>query len=109
MLDKIQNNGSESIVQSQNLDRIKGSGTTNPFEEDDNKFFIDESNISSTAMEKYQREIDIKTFSEILKQTDQKEADNMVLQQAFGGDLSIENNDFLSELLNSEEFLNDIA
>ena len=60
MLDKIQNTGSESITQSQNLDRIRGLGVSNPFEEDDKGFFVDESNISSLALEKYQRELDVK-------------------------------------------------
>ena len=109
MLDKIQNNNSESIIQSQNLDRIKGLGVTNPFEESDNNYFIDESNISTAALEKYQRELDIKTFSDILKETDEKAANELVLHQAFEGKFSIDDVDFLSELLNNEEFLNDIA
>ena len=109
MLDKIQNNNSESIVQSQNLDRIKGLGVSNPFEESDSAYFIDESSISTAALQKYQREIDVKTFSEILKDTDEKAANDLVLQQAFEGKFSVDDVDFLSELLNNEEFLNDIA
>ena len=108
MLDKILNNNSESITQSQSLDRIKGV-TSNPFEEVENGYFIDESNISSAAIQKYQREVDIKKFSEILKETDEKSANELVIQQALDGKLSIENDDFLSELLNNEDFLNDIA
>ena len=74
MLDKIQNNNSESIIQSQNLDRIRGLGATNPFEDDDKGFFVDESSISSLALEKYQRELDVKKFSDILMETDEKAA-----------------------------------
>lgn len=109
MLDKILGTSSEIINQSQSLDRIKGVGATNPFEEDSKNFFIDESRISTVALEKYQREVDIKKFSEILMQTDEKAANELVLKQAFDGLFSIDDNDFLSELLNSEEFLNDIA
>ena len=72
MLDKIQGNISETIAQSQGLEKIKGLGVTNPFEDDDKGFFIDQSDISSLAMQKYQREIDINYFSEILKQTDEQ-------------------------------------
>ena len=79
MLDKIQNNNSESIIQSQNLDRIRGLGATNPFEDDDKGFFVDESSISSLALEKYQRELDVKKFSDILMETD----DSNVLQKTF--------------------------
>ena len=109
MLDKITNTGSESIAQSQNLDRIRGLGVSNPFEEDLSKFFVDESVISQGALEKYQREVDIKTFSDMLLQTDEKEANNLVLMQALEGRFSIDNDEFLSELLSSEDFLNDIA
>lgn len=108
MLDKILANNSEIIEQSQSLDRIKGLGTTNPFE-NSNDYFIDESHISNAALEKYQKEIDVKTFSEILMQTDENAANELVLQQAFDGVLSIDNTDFLTELLDNEDFLNDIA
>ena len=109
MLDKILANNSEIINQSQSLDRISGLGVTNPFEESKDKFFIDESNISTAAFEKYQREIDVKNFSEILMQTDEKAANELVLKQAFEGLFSIDDTDFLSELLDNEELLNDIA
>ncbi len=108
MLDKILNNNSESITQSQSLDRVKGV-TTNPFEEVGNGFFVDESDISSAAIHKYQREMDIKKFSEILKETDEKTSTELVLKQAFEGNLSIDNDDLISELLNNKDFLNDIT
>lgn len=109
MLDRILGTNSEIINQSQSLDRISGLGVTNPFEESKDKFFIDESNISTAAFEKYQREIDVKNFSEILMQTDEKAANELVLKQAFEGLFSIDDTDFLSELLDNEELLNDIA
>jgi hypothetical protein len=109
MLDKILANNSEIIDQSQSLDRIKGLGTTNPYEVDKNKFFIDESSISTAALEKYQKELDVKTFSEILLQTDEKAANELVLQQAFEGLFSIDDTDFLTKLLDNEDLLNDIT
>ncbi len=108
MLDKIHNNGSDAIDQSQNLEKIKNLGVSNPFAYDDTNFFIDESHISNEALKKYQRELDVQTFGEILKNTSQKEADELVLKQAFDGLLSIDDDNFLSELLNSKEFLNDL-
>lgn len=109
MLDKIVNTNSETVLQSQNLDRIGAVGTTNPFEKSDKSFFVDESQISNAAMEKYEHELDVQRFSEILKETDEKEANELVLQQAFDGILSIDDDEFMSELLASEVFLNDIA
>ena len=109
MLDKILANNSEIIDQSQSLDRIKELGVSNPYKVDKNKFFIDESSISTAALEKYQKELDIKNFSEILMQTDEKAANDLVLQQAFEGLFSIDDTDFLSELLDNEDLLNDIT
>ncbi len=108
MLDKILNSNSESILQSQNLDRIGQIGASNPFEKSESAFFVDESQISNSAIEKYQHELDIKKFSDILKSTDEKEANELVLKQAFDGVLSIDDDEFLSELLSSEVFLNDV-
>lgn len=108
MLDKILGNNSEIINQSQSLDRIRGIGVSNPYEDSDKNFFVDESRISTEAMNKYQREIDIQHFSEILKQTDEKASTELVLQQAFEGMFSIDDSDFLSQLLDNEDFLNDI-
>ena len=109
MLDKILGTNSESVTQSQNLDRIKEIGTTNPYEAASNNYFIDESDISSEAIAKYEHENDIKKFSEILMQYDEKDALEQVLQKVFDGSISIDNDDFLSELLTNEDFLNDIA
>lgn len=108
MLDRIQNNSLDNINQSQNLEKIEKYGSTNPIKEDRKSFFIDESQISQRALEKYQRELDITKFSDILKQTSQKEADDLVMSKAFNGSLSVENDDWLSELINSKDFLDDI-
>ena len=109
MLDKILSSNSESVKQSQNLDRINQIGATNPFEKANSDYFVDESNISSEAIAKYERENDVKKFSDILMQYDEKDALEQVLQKVFDGSISIDNDEFLSELLTNEDFLNDIA
>ena len=109
MLDKILGSNSESVKQSQNLDRINQIGATNPFEKANSDYFVDESNISSEAIAKYERENDVKKFSDILMQYDEKDALEQVLQKVFDGSISIDNDEFLSELLTNEDFLNDIA
>ena len=108
MLEKIQNNNSELIGQSQGLDRISQIGASNPFKNVDADYFVDQSEISSAAFEKYQRELDIQTFSDILMKTDEKASTELVMKQAFEGLISIDDNDFLLELLDNEDFLNDI-
>ena len=110
MLDKIQNNSSESILQSQNADRIRGLGVSNPYEEDSKNFFIDQSDISSVAFEKYQKEQDIQKFSEILKSTDEQAASNLVMQQMFDWIIKPEDINFsYDKIFENENFINDIA
>ena len=109
MLDKILGSSSESVSQSQNLDRINQIGSTNPFESVSASYFVDESDISSEALKKYEHEMDVKKFSEILMEYDEKDALEEVLRGIFDGSISIDNDEFLSELLMNEEFLNDIA
>ena len=109
MLDKILGTNSENVSQSQNLDRINQIGATNPFEGTKADYFVDESNISSEAIAKYEHELDVKKFSEILMQYDEKDALEEVLQKVFDGSISIDNDEFLTDLLTNEDFLNDIA
>ena len=108
MLDKIQNTASEALAQSQSLDRIKEIDSSSRNIEEQEDYFVDECEISSDALSKYQHEQDVKRFSDILIQTDEAQATDLVLKQAFDGTISIDNDDFLAELLSSDEFLNDI-
>ena len=108
MLDKIQNDGADIISQSANLDRIKEIEVNNRYSQNDNDYFIDESDISDIAYEKYQRYSDIQKFSKILMQTDEQEALDLVLKKTFDGTISVDNDEFMSELLSNSEFLNDI-
>ena len=108
MLDKIQNDSTDLVSQSANLDRIKEIDIQNQYSKNDYGYFIDESDISDAAFEKYQRFSDIQKFSKILMQTDEQEALDLVLEKTFDGTISIDNDEFMSELLNNDDFLNDI-
>lgn len=109
MLDRIQNNGLDSINQGQTLDKILSVGATNPFEtEDVSNLLVDESDISMAAFKKYQRELDIEKFSAILKETDEQEANNLVLKGIFRGDFNIENDEIFNSIVNNNDFLYDI-
>ncbi len=108
MLDKIQNGQSEVIGQSQSLDRILGIGSNNPYENNDDKFFIDEYQISQEAIQKYQKELDVKKFSEALAQTDERFSNSLVVQKAFEGLINFDTDDIISEIAKNKDFLNDI-
>ncbi len=109
MLDRIQNNGLDNVAQGHNLEKVSSVGSTNPFEKEELKnYLIDESDISTTAMEKYQKELDIQKFSDILKKMDEKEANNLVLKNVFEGVFTMESSDIFSSLSSNENFLNEI-
>lgn len=109
MLDRIQNNGLDNITQGQNLEKISSVGTTNPYEKEELKnYLIDESDISTSAMEKYQKELDIQKFSDILKKMDEKEANSLVLKNVFDGSFSFETDDIFASLSKNENFLNEV-
>lgn len=108
MLDKIQGNQADIVGQSASLDRIKEIDIKNHYSSNDSAYFIDESEISDTAYEKYMREQDVKRFSQILLETDEDEAVNLVLKKAFDGTISIDNDDFLGDLLSNTDLLDDI-
>ena len=108
MLDRIQGSQADSVNQSTSLDRIKELELKNQYKEYDSDYFIDESRISNEAYQKYQREIDVKHFSDILMQTDEKEAANLVLKKAFDGTISINDDNILNDLISNNDLLNDI-
>ncbi len=105
MLDKIQDN-SQSI-DNLSINQVQKIGLSNPYKADDKNFFIDESQISSAAYEKYQKELDIKTFSNILFEQDQKSANSLVIKQVFDELFSLDDS-FLDDLIENKDFLDEI-
>lgn len=108
MLDRIQGGHAEQIGQSASLDKIKEIDIKNREIQNDSEYFIDESQISQAAYEKYEREMDIAKFSKILLETDEKEANELVLKDAFDGKIIIDNDDYLGELITNNNLLDDI-
>ncbi len=106
MLNNIQNDLISDIANT-SLGGISGLGSGYKTESDKN-YFVDQSDISSEAYNKYLREEDIKNFSRILTQVDENEATERVLNEVFSQKYSIDDDAFLGELLTNEEFLNDI-
>ena len=108
MLDKIHGAQTDSITQSTSLDRINEIALKDHYKDNDSNYIVDESQISQEAYDKYIREQDIKRFSKILLESDEQEANNLVLKKAFDGTISIDDDDFLSELIDSSDLINEI-
>ena len=108
MLDKIQSAQADNISQSASLDRINKIDLKNQYTDNEVDFFVDESQISDLAYEKYNHEQDVKKFSEILLNSNEQEANELVLKKAFDGTISIDDNDFLSEILDNSDLINEV-
>ena len=104
MLDKIQGNQADIVGQSASLDRIKEIDIKNHYSSNDSAYFIDESEISDTAYEKYMREQDVKRFSQILLETDEDEADSTEPYDPFS---DIDESELESYIDDSEELFNE--
>ena len=108
MLDKIQGAQADSIGQASSLDRIKELDFRSKYSDNEYDYIVDESQISDIAYEKYNRELDVQKFSKILLESDEKEATELVLKKAFDGTISIDDDEFLSDLLNNSDLINEI-
>ncbi len=108
MLDKIQGAQTDVVGQSTSLDRIKELELKSTYSTNESGYIVDESEISDIAYERYNREQDVKKFSKILLETDEKEAQDLVLQKTFDGTISIDDDEFMADLLNNSDLLNEI-
>ena len=108
MLDKIQGSQTDLISESASLDRIKEIEANGHYKSNDINYIVDESDISVEAYKKYERENDIKRFSKILMETDEQEANELVLQKAFDGTISIDDTGIINDLSSNNGLLDDI-
>lgn len=109
MLDRISNDINETLSQS-SISRVSQLGMQNPYNTSEKSLFIDESNISDRAIELYERELDVKRFTQmVLDDVDDVEANSLVVSKAFDGEISIDDDEAIFSLLSNEDFLNEIA
>ena len=109
MLDRISNERNEAVSHN-SISKISSLNTQGVYESDDSGLFVDESNISDTALKLYEREQDVQKFTKLaLSDADDKSADALVVSKVFDGEISIDDDDAIFSLLSNEEFLNEIA
>lgn len=109
MLDRISNEHNEAISQN-SISKISSLGTSGVYNTDDNGLFVDESTISDTALKLYEREQDIKRFTDLaLSDEDDKSADALVISKVMSGEISIDDDEAIFSLLSNDDFLNEIA
>ena len=109
MLDRISNEHNEAISQN-SISKISSLGTSGVYNTDDNGLFVDESTISDTALKLYEREQDIKRFTDLaLSDEDDKSADSLVISKVMNGEISIDDDEAIFSLLSNDDFLNEIG
>ena len=109
MLDRISNEHSEALSNS-SISKISSLGVSNAYNTSDNDLFVDESNISDAAIRLYEREQDVKRFTElVLSDADDNSADVLVINKALNGEISIDDDEAVFSLLSNEDFLNELA
>lgn len=109
MLDRISNEHSEALSNS-SISKISSLGVSNAYNTNDNDLFVDESNISDAAIRLYEREQDVKRFTElVLSDADDNSADALVINKALNGEISIDDDEAVFSLLSNEDFLNELA
>lgn len=108
MLNRIeQNSTSEILAKSSAIQRLSDSYQSNPIDDRKN-FLIDESNISTNAIQKWERELDVKKFTHLVtSDPDDKSAEELVTRQIFEGKISFDDEE-LQGLFSNKKFLEDV-
>lgn len=99
---------SQSLAQQNEIEKIK-LNKNNPYANVDKNLLIDETSISSEALDMYQRDLDIKRFSALAMSDPEDLSHNLlVAQNVFGAeDTSFENKIF-EDIFNNQVFLKDL-
>lgn len=103
-----QNTSSEILTGSSAVERMQNGLATNPYKNDRN-FLIDETNISSTAINLWEKELDAKRFTHLVTSNPEDDwAERLVQENVLKGKFSIDDTEDLYNLLNNDNFLKDV-
>ena len=97
----------KSLIQSGEVDKAS-LGKKNPYSDIDKNLLVDESDISSEAINLYQKDLDIRKFTSLaLSDLDNTDFNSLVVQNVFSVDESF-NNKILEDLFSNRSFLQDL-
>ena len=98
----------KNLVQGNNIEKLS-LGTKNPYSDIDKNLLIDETNISSTAINLWEKELDAKRFTHLVTSNPEDDwAERLVQENVLKGKFSIDDAEDLYNLLNNENFLKDV-
>lgn len=102
-----QNSASEILTKSTAIQRLSDSYQSNPIDDRKN-YLIDESSISTNAIQKWERELDVNKFTHLVtSDPDDNSAEELVIKQIFEGKISFDDSD-LQGLFSNKKFLEDV-
>lgn|SRR5574344_1097488 len=98
----------QSLIQTNQSDKIS-LGNKNPYADVDKNLLIDESDISSDAISMYQKDLDIKKFTNLaLSDSDNMNHNSLVAENVFNsGDSDFESK-VIEGIFNNKTFLQDL-
>ncbi len=97
----------KNLVQSSEIDKTT-LGKKNPYSDIDKNLLVDESDISSEAINLYQKDLDIRKFTNLaLSDLDNTDYNALVVQNVFSGNDAFSNK-ILEGLFSNKSFLQDL-
>ncbi len=82
---------------------------TNPYSANKSGLLVDGSDISTNAMQLYQKELDLKQFTDLtLSDPSDTSHNSIVASKLESGDISFDDEDIINSLFNNPEFISDI-
>ena len=102
----IQNN---QLAQSSGVDKTGLFAKSNPFKQYEAGFLVDQTDISSNALQMYQKELDVKKYTE-LALSDQNDAshNSIVASQIENGTIQFDDADIVDSLFSNSKLIEDL-
>lgn len=111
MLNGINNNDlSQQLTQTAGTEKSDAvSGATNPYSKADKNLLIDQLDISSTALQLYQKDKDVKAFTQLaLSDPDDMSHNAKVAEKMLSGEIDTGEGNVLDELFSNQKFIGDL-
>ncbi len=93
----------------QQTEQVQGANKKNPYEDIDKNLLIDETNISTEAVELYQKDLDIKKFTNLALSNPEDVSHNvLVAENVFSAKDEKFDDNIIEDIFNNRTFLNDL-
>lgn len=113
MLKGIQNNNLQNnnhVIQTTGADKTGLFENTNPYEKIDKNLLVDQLDISSDAIKLYQKDCDIKKFTQLaLSDPENTSHNTKVASQIENGQIELSDEEIVDSLFNNSKFISDLV